>query len=195
MDDQTLEGSAGEPQIELELTPTVPLKEENGEGGDPLDAIQDPVARADAKKARAIVRRHGEKKLDELEAPAAPAAPAPQGVLTKADFEKSNEKRAIRLATADEEVKANWADISPLYTPRRGRETPEDILEDIQDAVTLYKARKGTPVVPNNTAADLTVSHGAVGTGGGVTPSTPKTPNPPNFKLPSTPKEWYPKQK
>ena len=186
MDDQTPElGGAGEGAEDLELeletspeegTPTEP-------NGDPLDDIQDPVARAEAKKNRAIARRT-EKTV------VAPTANNTQDFLKRSDFHKANERKAIRIATADPEVKAAWSEIVQYYTPRSGKETPEDILEDIQDAITVFKSRNAT--VEKDDSADQLQTTAVVKTGGGVSVATPpKTPNPPNFKLPTQPKDWY----
>jgi hypothetical protein len=195
MQDQTLEGGAGEQQEELELSPsTTEQVEGEGSGGDPLDVIQDPVAREEAKKARAIYRRHKEGNTPGTPVqPQEPAVsqPASQGeYLTKKDFYKTNERQAIRTATADPEVKANWDNIVQFYTPRRGKETAEDIAEDIQDAITLFKARN--PNAERDTSATELSATPVIKTGGG-TPrqGTPTTPTPPNFKLPVQPDKWY----
>jgi hypothetical protein len=183
MDDQTpeLDGASEEAtELELESTST-----EETLGGDPLDEISDPVARAEAKKHRAIARRQLVK--DEPK-------PAPkQEFLTKTDFFKSNERKAILQATADPEVKAIWSEVVPFFVSRRGKETPEDVLEDIKDAVTLYKARN--PVVEKDTSADELVTSTVVKTGGGaVGKETPKTAALPNLRPKSQPKDWYAKK-
>lgn len=192
MEDPNLEQSGSGEELEnLELEPEVsPEGTDLPEpGGDPLDDIQDLVARDLAKKHRAIARRT-EKKPEPIEMKS-PPPPAPSEFLTKADFFKSNERKAIREITADAEIKANWSEIIPFYTPRRGKETAEDIKEDIQDAITLYRARN--PVAPekDSSATDLTATP-VVKTGGGpVDKTTPKPKDPPNFNLPKQPSEWY----
>lgn len=187
MDDQTLESGAGEAAESLELA-----SEETLPGGDPLDEISDEATRAEAKKHRAIARRLEKKEVTpEAKPEVKPEAPK-QEFLTKAEFFKANERKAVREATGDPEVKANWNDIIPFYTPRRGKETPEDIREDINDAITLFNARNAK-VARDDSAAQLTTTP-VVKTGGGqVDEVTPKTPNPPNFKLPTKPSEWYTK--
>lgn len=188
MADQTPElDGASEEALELELEPEVTPKEEPEEpGGDPLDEISDPVVRAQAKKDRAIARRLA-KKEDK------PEKTDTSKFLTKEDFYKSNERKAIREITADAEIKAVWNEIIPFYTPRRGKETPEDIVEDIRDAITLYKVRNPAPPEKDDSANDLTASP-VMKTGGGVTEKvTPKPKDPPNFKLPTDPKSWYKK--
>jgi hypothetical protein len=190
MDDQTLEGGASENAENLELAPTTSTEDETELGGDPLDEISDVAARELAKKHRAIARRL-EKKAPEEKPEMVKPAPS-QEYLTKADYYKSNERKAIKEATADPEVKANWAEIIPFYTPRRGKETAEDIREDINDAITLYNARNTT--VSKDDSANQLKTTPVVKTGGGTTVATAqKTPNPPNFKLPTQPKDWYKK--
>jgi hypothetical protein len=59
--------------------------------------------------------------------------------VTHADLNKINEKKAIVEACKDEEVDKNWAEIVKFYTPRRGKDSPEAIVADIQDAKTLWE--------------------------------------------------------
>ena len=186
MEDQTPElDGASEEALELELEPEALPTEPSG---DPLDDIQDPVARAEAKKNRAIARRI-EKPEPKVETP----APTSSEFLTKADFFKSNERKAIREITADAEIKAVWNEIVPFYTPRRGKETAEDIKEDILDAITLYKARN-PEVITDDSKNELTATP-VVKTGGGtVDKVTKKTPELPNLRLPNHPSEWYKKK-
>ena len=193
--DLPAELGAGEGAEDLELEPEItPEGEPEFPGGDPLDAIQDEGARAEAKKHRAIARRVEKdgKKPDEVKPVKVKPVVPPSEFLTKADFHKANERKAVREATADTEVKANWNEIIPFYTPRRGKETPEDILEDIKDAVTLYRAHN--PVVGKDDSADQLTTTPVVKTGGGVADKGTKTPEPSNFKLPSQPKDWYTKK-
>ena len=185
--DQTLEGdpSEGGADLELELeveTPIVP-------SGDPLDAIQDETARAEAKKWRSIAQRKEKEPIVEKVVPVAPSSE----FLTKADFYKSNERKAIQQATADAEIKANWAEIIPFYTSRHGKDTPEDILEDIKDAITVYKSRLPAKV-EDDSADALSVTPAVKAGGGGSTKQEPKAKDPPNFKLPTQPENWYPKK-
>lgn len=190
---------AGESAEELELTPTVPTEPEE-QGGDPLDEISDETARAEAKKWRSIARRMEKKEhVAPVAKPAAetpkpepkPEAPA-QEFLTKADFYKANERKAVREAIADAEVKANWSEIITFYTPRRGKETPEDIAEDIRDAITIFNARNAQKS-KDDSAKELSTTK-VVKAGGGAQGTTPKTTEPPNFKLPIQPKDWYAKK-
>lgn len=167
-----------------------PVVEETLPGGDPLDEISDEVVRAEAKKHRAIARRL--EKKEETPAPVLPETPKPE-FLTKADFHKANERKAVRDATSDPEVKANWTEIIPFYTPRRGKDTPEDIREDINDAITLYNARHKTSI--KDDSADVLSTTPVVKAGGGGTEKPSEKPkDPPNFRLPVQPKDWYGKK-
>lgn len=181
----------GAEDLELELEGGSDKSQDQGQGGDPLDDIKDPVARDEAKKYRAIARRN--EKPDEKKPDEKPKGDAPSSeFLTKADFHKANERKAILSVTADEEVKANWDKIIPFYTPRRGKETPEDISEDIKDAIIIFKARN-PEVIKDDSALELTGSP-VIKASGGTGKSAPKTQDPPNFHLPKPPSEWYGKK-
>lgn len=188
IEDQALESGAEEA---LDLTETP-----QGEPpvNDPFDSIEDEGVRAEAKKFRAIARRK-EKSVaqpkEETPKEEKPETPKSE-FLTKEDFFKSNEKKAIKEATADPEVKANWAKIVPFFASRRGRETPEDILEDIKDAITLYKARNPETEQKVDPAAPLKETTAPVGAGGGVKKKEASPQTPPGYQPPSTPKTWYP---
>lgn len=190
---------ASEGAEDLELEPGESTLPENGEsgtkepGGDPLDDIKDEVARAEAKKHRSIARRVDGKEKPEHKPEEQKPTVSSQEFLTKADFYKANERKAIKQAIADPEIKAHWAEIIPFFSSRHGKETPEDILEDIQDAITLYKVRN-PKTETDDSALDLTATP-VVKTGGGIgdKKQIPKVKDPPNFKLPSQPKDWYKK--
>lgn len=200
MDDQNpgVDGaSEGAADLELEPATTegeLTLDASGGEdpgGNDPLDDIQDEVARAEAKKWRAIARRE-ERAKAEPKPEVKPAMPT-QEFVTKADFHKANERKAILEFSKDPEIKAKWSDIVGYYTPRRGKETAEDIIEDIKDALTLYKARNPEQV-SDDSALALSASTVVKSGGGSADTQAPKLKDPPNFKLPTRPHEWYPKK-
>lgn len=197
MNDQNpgLDGaSEGAEDLELDLDSVV-LEEgkqnEDSGGKDPLDDIQDEAARAEAKKWRAIARREEKPKAEPK--PEAPPETPKQEFVTKADFHKANERKAVLEVSKDPEIKAKWQDIIGYYTPRRGKETAEDIVEDIKDAVIIYKARNPEKV-SDDSALDLSVSTVVKTSGGGVDKQIPKPKDPPNFKLPTKPTDWYPKK-
>ena len=54
--------------------------------------------------------------------------------VTRGDLNKANEKKAIVEACKDQVVDKNWAEIVKFYTSRRGKDSPEAIVADIQDA-------------------------------------------------------------
>lgn len=62
-----------------------------------------------------------------------------KGYLDKDEFYGSIEKVAIRQACEEEDVNTHWAEIMPYYTARRGKTTSADIVEDINDAYTLFR--------------------------------------------------------
>ncbi len=188
MDEQipALEVASEEAEV-LELTPAEETPKE--EGGDPLDKIENEVARAEAKKWRAIAKRIEKKEVTPA-TPVAEVKPAAQEFLTKADFYKVNERTAIKEVTKDPEVKANWSAIVPFFVSRRGKETSEDIMEDIQDAITIFNARN-VKTAKDDSARDLTTTP-VVKSGGGTNKAP--TPAPSNFKLPAQPNTWYAKK-
>jgi len=199
-DDQTPEMEGAEEALDLELGDSDETEEEP-EGktedkpedpkSDPLDDIKDEEARNQAKADRAKARRAKEK----------PEAHKAEGeFLSKKDFYKSNERKAIKSVLevpedASDEVKAdkayiadNWKGIRELYSNRKGKETPDDVLEDINDAIALYKL-KNPPKEEDDSAEELQKVTGK-GTGGGDAPKTEK-PLPPGFNLPVQPDSWY----
>ena len=62
-----------------------------------------------------------------------------KGYLEKDEFYGSIQKVAIKQACEDEDVNTHWAEIMPYYTARRGKTTSADIVEDINDAYTLFR--------------------------------------------------------
>lgn len=175
----------------------------NGDKIDPLDALKDDPDQLlkEAKKYRAISQRKKDTPKEEK-----PEKAPESGYLTKADFFKSNEKKAVRLATTispddSDEIKAikkdiadNKDDIFSLYVSRNGKETPEDIVEDIFDAHFLY--RKKNPIQESSDGgAELTKSPVVKG---GSAPKVEKpadtTSNDPRFQRFKSPEEWYPKK-
>lgn len=59
--------------------------------------------------------------------------------LSKKEFYKANEKKAInKFVEENPEVKNNWDNFVEHYPNKRGKQTVEDILADLDDAKTLY---------------------------------------------------------
>lgn len=189
-----LEQDPVQQEEELELAP-------KGTDADPLDEIQDVDAlRAEAKKFRAISSRHKEPKIP-VEKKEEPVAVKPEdGFLKKSDFELANQKKAIKTVTtvseqdSDEQKKLksdvleNWDAIRQFYTPRRGKDTPEDVQEDIMDAYVLFNARR-KPKEAKPDVSELT-EHAAMG-GSSETPKVEIQKKTLNVKLGKKPNEWY----
>lgn len=191
----------GQQEQELELEgdkPDAPKAEgEEPQGSDPLDNQDRDTLLAEAKKYRAIAQRH---KKPEAKPEPKIEKPVETDFLKKSDFELGNQKKAIRMATAvseqdAEEVKTfkedlleNWDKVRQFYTPRRGKDTPEDILEDIKDAYAVFNTRR-KPKENKPDVSDLTTTK-TNPTGNAPSPKSPVK-NPPNFSLPKKPSEWY----
>jgi hypothetical protein len=60
--------------------------------------------------------------------------------ITKGEQRKVNEKEAIAAACQDKEINDNFQEIVKYYSPRHGKESAKDILKDIKEAKTLWKA-------------------------------------------------------
>lgn len=190
-----LEQDPVQQEEELELAP-------KGTDADPLDEIQDvDTLRAEAKKFRAISSRHKETKVpvEKKEEPVVVAKPD-DGFLKKSDFELANQKKAIKAVTTVSEqdseeqkklksdVLENWDAIRQFYTPRRGKDTPEDVQEDIMDAYVLFNARR-KPKEAKPDVSGLT-EHAAMG-GSGEAPKVGTSKKTLDVKLGKKPNEWY----
>ena len=141
-----------------EITPEGVLEQQNTEdvtvdAGDVTTEIEDTTDwKTEALKYKAIADRLGRKSKEVSISVPVPAVKRDE-FLTKADFYKSNERKGILMATtlqendsADiKEMKATisdkWSDISTFYTGRSGKDTPEDIAEDIYDAYVTWRRR------------------------------------------------------
>jgi len=154
-DAQQEETKEGEEEVTTE--DTLPeVTEEDTSSDDPLDSIEDlEVLRQKAKEYKTSYHKVKEQR-DALKTakPEIKEKPSETPYMTKKDFEVANEKKAIKLAWADEEIKANWDNIKNLYVNRSGRDTEADILEDIKDAYTLWKAKQ--PLEKETPEKDLT---------------------------------------
>lgn len=98
-----------------------------------------------AKKERAIKNRHAKKELETSQ----PSNKKDDDAIQR--FEKANERRVIRsIESSDDpelsEINENWDDIVANYIPRRGKDTEEDILDDIQDAYAIWKRKQVSKV-------------------------------------------------
>ena len=207
-----LEENPSEQEQELELETTEEAETTNEEatteetqGSDPLDGDNIEEVRKEGKKFRAIANRKPKAEEAPKEAPKE-EKPKEGEYLKKSDFELENQKTAIKLATTSletdsDEVKAqkanvleNWDDIRKNYTPRRGKSTSENILEDIKDATAIFNNRR-PPVEEAEegevAVEEITKTEAKAPAGNPPKPKAPKAKNPPNFKLPSQPDDWY----
>ena len=206
-DDNLLEGDDSTPEEqELELE-----SEEDSDKGDPLDEIQDTeVLRAEAKKFRSIAQRQVKKPEPKKVEDALPSE-----FLKKSDYELDNQKKAIFLVTGkaelnpkvmgvdsqedlvkiQEDIAENWEQIRQFYSSRRGKGTPESIVEDIKDAYVVFNSRRPAKKEEGKNTTGLietkTIPTGQTPSGGRTQTSTKE---PPGFSMPTQPKDWYPKK-
>jgi hypothetical protein len=147
-----------------------------------LDDIQDPVARAEAKKHRAIARRNAEK-------PDPPAAAPLQGdFVTKKELAVTATNDAKELVS--QEIRDNWDELLKIPLGGYNALDARSIAKNMASRLTIFK--EGKTETPSNPAAPLQVNSGARGTQGASQAPNPK--EPPGFKQPVSPNEWVPEQ-
>ncbi len=133
---------------------------------DPLDAIQDPAAREEAKKHRAIARRL--EKKPELQTPTAPL-PA-TNVATKEDLGVLVTNQAKELSSA--EVQEHWDALMSIPLEGYNALDARSIAQNMAERLAIFKTRQAAP----NPAKDLSTSSGERGTSGKA-PETKKGSN------------------
>ena len=192
------------PEAEVKTTEKSETKEKEEPQSDPLDEVEDiEELRGKAKGYRSAAQKA--KKPPEPKEEEADEAPE-SGFLTKKDFYKANEKKAIHALTRVEdsdsdEVKAdkayiteNWDQIRTFYSARKGKETTEDIQDDLGDAVMLFKSKN--PPKEDDGSSELSETTGGGG-GSKKAPAEEKAEEPPAYKLPIQPVDkdgnvqWY----
>jgi hypothetical protein len=145
-------GEAVEPTETPETQPeATPESAPEGSQPDPLDDIQDPAARAEAKKARAILRRNA-RKGDE------PEAPAPQPTYAKAD-DVAKVVTTQAKALVSEEVREAWDELMKIPLAGVDPMDPQSIAANMADRFVLYKTKQTAP----NPTRDLRTSAGVHG--------------------------------
>lgn len=152
---------------------------------DPLDDIQDPDARAEAKKFRAIARRN--EKKDDTALAQAPATPSGDFV-TKGDVARIVTSQAKDLVSED--VRANWDELTAIPLAGYDAMDPKSIARNMTERFALYAARKGTPTV--NGAADLQVTKSLGTAGTAAAPASPDL-HLPGYAKQKGPADWYAK--
>ncbi len=139
-----------------------------------------------------------------VEATPAPAAADESKFVTKDDQFKINQKRAISLATTVDEkdkpevakikkdLDENWDEIKAFYTGRNGKDTPEDIVEDLFDAHAVWLRRTGGKkgADEKNARANITNDRGT----GGRTPDNSTSKRTRVLPKDTKPQDWYPKK-
>jgi hypothetical protein len=116
-----------------------------------VDSLKEQLRKAQEERdnyKQGLLAAKKKQKFREPEAPAPVTLPSEEGFVSKKDFFKQNEKKGISKAIASHpEIGENWEEIIQHYAGRRGKYTPDDVIEDIEDAFILWKARK--PQVDN----------------------------------------------
>ncbi len=108
--------------------------------------------------------------------------------LPKKDFYKANEKEAIQKFVAENpDIKASWSEFVQHYSGTRGRDTVNAIVQDLDDAKTLYEKyqpkegedKEAKANLSSDSSAPVTSGEGTKPEKGGIIPKrTPVT-------------EWY----
>ena len=176
------DGEAGDDDADLTIS-------KDDKKTDPFDAIDDiEELRAKAKEERAKRIRIGKKKGENTVADDGTVIKKAQKpvideskFVTKDDLYKGNERKAVKQLTVvsdgDDEstsamkkdLKANWKEVMRFYRDVSGRDTVEDIVEDITDAYQAFRRRnpKGETDAGKEATAELSKKTGL----GGKAPS------------------------
>lgn len=123
--------------------------------------------------------------------------------VTKDEVYKKNQKAAIKIATTvdknddsetakiKKDLDDHWDDIKAFYTPRKGKDSAEDIVEDLYDAHAVW-ARKnsGKGADGKSARADIGADRGT----GGSSPARGAAPRKSILPKNVAPKDWYPKK-
>lgn len=149
---------AAEPTTPQE--PPAPAAEPANPSGDPLDDIRDPVARAEAKKYRAIARRKDEPAPSAPPAPSQPAAPAADKTVT-----------FLAKQAVSDEVREHWDELLSIPLAGYDATDPASIAANMTARLAVFKAQ---PQKPANPARDLAADTGTRGRTTGGTPPTEK---------------------
>lgn len=159
-------------------------QDESTSSSDPLDAIEDEEARAEAKRHRAIARRV-EKKAEEEEE----EIPSQSKFATKEDLKKLATNDAKKLVP--DEVRNLWTEL--VAVPLGGFDAldSESIAKNMEKRYALYimeNPDKATDPTTNFTASPDTTANGG---GNQKKPKVVERPLP-GYKEPAQPSDWYP---
>lgn len=157
---------------------------DSSDNHDPLDDIDDiEELRSRAKEERSKRQRISKKVSSKKESAEKPStAVSEKKFVTKDDYYRGNERKATReltVVTEDDseqsaefkkDLKANWKNVMRYYRDISGRETVEDIVDDITDAYNAFRRRnpKKSGDEAKEAASILSQSKGR----GGKTPSS-----------------------
>jgi hypothetical protein len=178
IDDQN-PGQGGEGE---DVTSQEDESQDDSSSSDPLDAIEDEEARAEAKRHRAIARRLEKKEKEDEEAPKGNFA-------TKDDLKKIATNDAKKLVS--DEVKQLWDEL--VAVPLGGFDPldSESIAKNMQKRYALYIL--DNPDKAPDPSTDFTASPDVTANGGGnkAKPKVASRPLP-GYKEPAQPSDWYP---
>ncbi len=181
-DDQN-PGQGGE---EENVTPKDGEGEPSTPSSDPLDAIQDEEARAEAKRHRAIARRiekKGEEEEEEEE-----QVPT-QNFATKEDLKKLATNDAKKIVS--DGVKQLWDELVAIPLGGFDPLDSESIAKNMEKRYALYIMEN--PDKATDPAVDFTTSPDMTANGSSFKGKKPVAPRPlPGYKEPAQPSDWYP---
>ena len=115
--------------------------------------------------------------------------------LTKKEFQKANESKAIKVACENPDIEENWDKIVKFYTPRHGKNDVDGIVEDINDALTLFQKKNGSKEDKEDKkstadlATDKNLQPGDTSKKKGSTPERKSV-----IPKKETAQDWYPKK-
>jgi hypothetical protein len=117
------------------------------------------------------------------------AKPKETDYLPKQDFYKANEKTAIdKFVKENPDVENNWSEFVKHYSGKRGKDSVDDIIQDLDDAKTLFSKYNPPKGSEDNTAKANLAKEPSLpsAAGGGEKPQKGGI-----IPRKSTPSEWY----
>lgn len=180
------EDSAGQDATDLELE----LEKDPGE--DPLDLLGEDELRAEAKKLRAIATRK-----TKVEPVVKVEEPVKTVITPTDDFVKKSDLARLAVSEAkvlvSEDVKEHWDDLINIPLSGYDNLDAKSIAANMTERLVIFNARNPKKEEKED-ISDLSTTK-ATGTGSGPSDKKDKPKDPPNYKKPSQPEDWYPKKK
>lgn len=186
MENTDINPSQEETNLELDTT-SEELTEEGTQGGDPLDAIEDPeVLRAEAKKLRAIANRvkKPEAKKEEVK----PVDETKGDYLTRSDYAKIATRDAKKMVPP--EIAEVWDELLPIAIPGYDPLDADSIAKNMAERFAVYQTR----TTSKQTKPDTTVLTATNTVTGGGTRTTTRTDSDARFTKSKQPDQWYSKK-